>query len=180
MNEQSFLRSGETVLWQGKTKPFGVLDGKDGKAILKQWIIGAVIVLGLIAVYYAGARQPSALPGCTLLAVLAAMIVIPFVEHGSILGQRYYLTSERAVLVHGKRVSAMERADIDVCRAFERADGSTTLAFGEEVCDAGEKSLRHYGLYPATTLDENGKTRVTGMSFFGVDRAQEFLELMKR
>ena len=64
-NLDSILSPDERVIWQSETKPFGILDGKEGKKVLRQWVVSSIAaaVLAVLIALYGNAtvtvRRPS-------------------------------------------------------------------------------------------------------------------------
>lgn len=174
MSKPTFeLRAGERVLWEGKTKPFSILSGADGRAILRQWLIGAGMIAAILALYITGTRSLEYTPIVVLCATLAVMLAIPFVERARLMRQRYYLTNERAVLVTlGGHAASMERGRIDEWRLC--GQGTTaSLVLGGALRHEKDKEMRYLGLYPEVKRAPGEEPFIDGMVFFGVENAQE-------
>ena len=174
------LRSGERVLWEGKTEPFGVLSGPAGRAILRQWLIGAGMIAAILALYVTGTRYLSAVPIVTLCLTMAAMLVIPFLERARLLRRRYYITNERAIVASGSRAASMERAAIDEYRLCEGRDGAKSVVLGSALRHEPDKELRYLGLYPEVNREPGQAPFIDGMVFYGVEDAEAVKRALAR
>ena len=92
------LRKSETVAWESPTLHFGILDGKEGRKTLMQWTISTICYAAILAVY---AAHDSITPRFFILLsiVYGALIITPILSYRTILGQRYFITNERIILI---------------------------------------------------------------------------------
>ncbi len=166
------LRPGELVLWQGQAKQFGVLSGPDGRAILRQWLIGAGMLAAILTLYVTSTRYRETAPIVFLAGAMAVLLVVPFWERSRILRQRYYITNERAIVVAGGRhVTSMERGAIDEYR-LSGENGSESLVLGSALHDEPNAELRHLGLYPTVHREPDSKPVISGMVFYHIENAK--------
>lgn len=175
------LRQGESVVWQGKTADFPLLDeGSKGK-ILRTWILTAAVAVGLLALYCS--RNDSWSMGFIglVLAIAAFIILSPVLERGSLRGQRCYITGQRAILVtRSHDFYAMELGDVDDFQLFRNGDSGDCLVLGSGVFGDVKKQLRWRACHPLTDAQNHGGVEtVCGMIFYGLTNADAAAELLE-
>lgn len=184
-NLMNQLRQGESVVWQGKTADFPLLDEANKGRILRTWILTVAAATGLLALYCS--RNDSWSMGFVglVLAIAAFIILSPVLERGSLRGQSYYLTDQRAILVtRSHDVYAMELGNIDDFHLCRGTEGGDCLVLGSGVFGDVKKQLRWRACHPLTDAQNHGGVEtVCGMIFYGVtnvDAAAELLEARSR
>ena len=85
------------------TKPFPLLERDAKVLILAKWI-GSVTVSAIILALYMSNNPDWSLKVVGVILLIAALLVIsPFMEKRSIMGQEYWITDQRAVLLSRDR-----------------------------------------------------------------------------
>ena len=182
-NLNDLLRPGERVLWHGKTKPFGILAGREGKLTRLQWILSTVCIAAIIGLVLAFGNATASVIGLLLL-LLAILIAAPLLSHRSILTQEYFITNERVLLVKPNvGANAIERADVDDCRVMPVDPQGEALVIGSSLFPEGSKQLRWRSLHPKLgryARSYDGLTVAEGLVFYNVDHADEALALLQK
>ena len=111
---QLYLRGGERVCWHGATKSFPLLERDARFLILGKWI-GTVLASGVILGLYIGNNLDLSVKVVGLVLPVAALLIdSPFLEKRSVLGQEYWITDQRAILMsRDKTFCSMELSNID-------------------------------------------------------------------
>ena len=176
------LEPGETVLWESKTLPFKILDGKEGRQVLLQWVLSTVgILIFLVLILTVGNKSAAAI--ALLLVLLATLLLSPMLSYRRTQRQAYYITDRRALLVKPDgTVNAIERTEIDDCRLMPLDHGGVSLVVGSTLFPEGDKQLRWRSLHPKlghTAKSYEGLTMAEGMVFYNIERAEEAFRLLR-
>ena len=179
---RGILREGELVLWQGRTEVFPLLAGDAKAQILGKWIgtvIAAIVILGLY-IGNAGGRSMGMI--LAVLGVAVVLLVSPFVEQRSILRQRYWITSQRVILISGDQtVYFMEFAGID---DFQTVTGKTeygSLVLGSCVFEDIKRQLRWRACHPKTDAQSSSTSgSALGLVLFNLKDCRAAEELLRQ
>ena len=116
---KEYLRDGEQVCWHGVTKPFPLLERDAKVLILAKWT-GSVVVSAIILGLYMGNNPDWSLKVVGVILLIAALLVVsPFMEERSILGQEYWITDQRAILLSRDRTFySIELSELDGFRLW--------------------------------------------------------------
>jgi hypothetical protein len=164
---KDYLRPGEQILWESRTIPFKLLGKWDKGRILRSWIITAVCFVVIMAVYFRFNANPSAgLIG--LFVLIAAMIAVsPVLERQSLLGQRYFITDKRAiVMTRGKSfyyVTLKRAGGGEVISGL--ADGDC-IAIGRGISESARKQLRWQCCHPKRSASAEDHDCVSALAFY--------------
>ena len=122
------LLDGEQVLWEEGTQPFALLEGREGRKALWQWIISTVAFVGLIVLFISQGEVKAGLL-IVLLVLYALLMLSPVLSRKKLLGQRYYLTDRRAILImKDASAYAMDLTGGQEARLFPAPSGPTRAA----------------------------------------------------
>lgn len=170
------LLEGEQVLWEGGTQPFKMLDGREGRNILIQWILSTIICAALI---YLRVSQEMATTRffVIILIIYALFIVTPFVSYKQLLGLRYYLTDKRAILIKANAAVYTMMLDGVNAKVFPVKPGAA-VSIGSEVVDEGEKQLRWRALHALENPGKFDGCNASGLVFYNVERAEAAMRLL--
>ena len=175
---KDYLRRDETLLWASKTKQFSLLDKWSKKKILTNWILTFVCFGGLLAIYFMfnDAPQPGFI-GIVLL--IAAMIVLsPIMERYFLLGQRYFVTDQRVILMtRGKSFYYVKRNKATMVIS-DLADGDC-IAVGRTVFDSVRKQLRWQACHPKRNVATEEHDCVDALVFYCPENAAAGIEALK-
>ena len=174
---ESTLAAGEQVLWEGETQPFKLLDGKEGRRTLLQWIIGTVCCGGFAAFRFAQGEL-TLTTGIVLLVIYAALMLSPIVSYRQLFGQRYFLTDGRAILIKGDgMVYSMKLAGDTAAKLFPVRPGAA-VAIGQAVVEEGDKQLRWRSLHVLENPGQFDGCNASGLVFYNVARAESAIKLL--
>lgn len=172
------LRNNEKIAWESPTLHFGILDGKEGRKTLMQWTISTICYAAILAVY---AAHDSITPRFFILLsiVYGALIITPILSYRTILGQRYFITNERIILIKKDgQVATMERDRINAIRLFPIRPG-TALAFGKSVVEEGDTHLRWRSIHAKENPNNVGGLNANGLVFYNVERAEQAMQMLQ-
>ena len=173
------LRTGEKILWQSGTEPFGLLEGMHGRQVVRRWLLALAAVVSMAALYLAAAREPQRDVPVILALVLAVLLVSPAREWRRLQSQWYALTNQRALLIRGDRmVFSMEMGDIDDAQIVRFSPLETCLLLGSRVVAEPEQQLRWRAAHPMEDVGESPTIR--GLVFYGIRDAERALGLVSR
>lgn len=178
-NTAEDLRRGERVLWESGVQRFGLLDGTQGRQVLRHWLATAsALLVGLIA-YHTLAQHFQQSVIVVLLVIAGVLLVSPVLEWYYIQGQQYILTNQRAILVRGdKTVFAMEIRDIDDAQIVRLSARETCLLLGSQAVAEPLRQLRWRAAHPMEDLEDG--QNVHGLVFYGVRDAERALSLVSQ
>lgn len=182
-NLKFFLRPGERVLWRSQTQPFGILDGKEGRSVLLQWVLSAVGVFGFLALVLAyGNASPSVI--ALLLTLLVILIGAPVLSYRGICSQAYFITDQRVLLIRSDGgANAIERSAVDDCRLMPLEPKGEALVIGSTLFPEGGKQLRWRAMHPKLgryAKSTDGLTVAEGLVFYNVADGGAAVELLKQ
>ena len=178
---ETTLHPDEKIVWESGTMPFKILDGREGKQTLLQWVLSTVCILGLLGIIAAYGNF-SATVVCLLVLLLAVLLVSPLLSYRNTQGQRYYITNERALLAKPDGTFyAIDRSDVDGCKLMKLQPHGVALVVGSTLYDEGDKQLRWRALHPKlghTAKSFEGLTEAEGLVFYNIERADEAARLL--
>lgn len=177
-----YLRENEHVLWQGKTEAFPLLDNATKFQILRKWILTVALSGGLLLAYFHGNPARSAGFIGLVLLVAAVVLISPLVEQRSLMGQRYWITDQRAILMsRDKSFYYMELTDIDDYQLVHDMAAQDCLVLGKCLFGEVHKQLRWRGCHPKIDLQGHGpQDCVMGLVFYCADNLDTAVALLKR
>ena len=165
-----YLRKGENVRWSGRTAPFPLLGDKSREQIVLKWAVTAALTCGFLWLYCA--RDQAVNGKFIALVVLVAGLVIasPWMEQRSIMGQQYFITDQRAILMsRDKTFYSMELNGIDELRRVSLHGEADTLVMGGIIMEDIRKQLRWRACHPNTDMQGQKKQdEALGMVFYGI------------
>ncbi|MBQ2607381.1 MAG: hypothetical protein II587_04630 [Oscillospiraceae bacterium] len=171
------LRESERVLWQGSTEPFRPLSGREARRTLISWAL-SILFLGvpLILLLLRGDQRYGLQIAIAVL--MALPFILPFRNHRLLLAQRYYITSERALLIRSSgEVFSME-LPVHTALYHPEKQGAT-LALGESLLPEGDKQLRWRSLHPKEDTRSGEENAVNGLVFYQPEKAEEAYRLLQ-
>ena len=178
-----FLRPDEHVLWHGRPRAFGITDGKEGKAVLMQWILSAVFIFGFLGLVLAYGRATAPVIGL-LLILLAILVCAPILSYRAVSAQEYVITDQRVMTI--KRdgcANAIERENVDDCKLMPLDFKGMSLVVGSCLFPEGGKQLRWRALHPKLgryAKSDDGLTVAEGLVFYNIPDADAALKLLRK
>lgn len=174
---ETALAGEEHVLWEGETQPFKLLDGKEGRRTLLQWIAGTVCCAGFAAFRFAQGGL-TVTTGAVLLAIYAALMLGPVFSYRQLLGQRYFLTDRRAILIKGDgMVHSMMLTSGTAAKLFPVKPGAA-IAIGAAVVEEGDRQLRWRSLHALENPGQFDGCNASGLVFYNAARAESAVKLI--
>lgn len=176
------LRQGEQVLWQSGTMSFPLLEKGESWKIIGKWIGTVVVTAVLLALYTGQGREWSAKAVAVILLIAAVMLLSPVIERRSLLGQRYWITDQRAILMtRDQTFYYMELPEIDDFQLLRDRTAGDCLVLGECLFEEGERQLRWRACHPKTDLgSDNRRDLAQGLVFFSVENGAAAAECLRR
>lgn len=176
---QESLNEGETILWRGETKPFGLAEGRDGKKVVKKMIASVVIIGALIAAYVGKMEDVKTGLVGILLVAMAALVLSPVSEWTNLKKQKYWITNQRAILVKWTLASfSLPISRVDDYTIIPMENGNSCLVLGSKVVAEGNKQLRWRAVHPLEDSQSAGKI-IDGMVFYNVDNAEAAVSVLE-
>lgn len=179
---QAYLRGGEQVRWHGTTKPFPLLERDARFLILGKWIGTVLVSAGILGLYISNNPEWSWNVVGLVLLVAALLIVSPFLEKRSVLGQEYWITDQRAIFMSRDRTFySMELSDIDDFRLVEDKTQEGTLVLGSGIFEDIDRQLRWRACHPKTNVQSDGPSdRAQGLVFFSVSDSKKAADCLRQ
>lgn len=181
-NLESILYPDEHVIWQSETKPFGILDGKEGKKVLWHCIVSTVVaaVFAVLTALYGNATVTV----CSFLALIYVVVMVtPIRTYRTLQAQEYVITDKRAITVMPRvGAYAIERANITDCALYPLSHSGEALAIGATLRSEGDKQLRwraRNAKLDRFAKSEDGLTYADGLVFYNVNNGSEALNILK-
>lgn len=176
---EGYLRQGEQVRWQSGTKEFALLERGEGWKIIGKWIGTVIVTAALLALYTGQGRDWSAKAVAAILVIAVLLLLSPVIERRSLLGQRYWITDQRAVLMtRDQTFYCMELSEIDDFQLLRDRTAGDCLVLGKCLFDE-EGQLRWRACHPKTDSQSDGRRgEAQGLVFFSVENGAEALECL--
>jgi len=167
------LRDGEQILWQGQSEPFALMDqGTRGK-ILAKWIGSVVAAVVILVVYYTMNHEKKIGVAIAVLAIAALLIVSPFMERKKIVGSRYYVTNQRAIMdLSGGDVFFINVEDIDGMKVVGDVAEKECVVIHSILFEEIYKQLRWRACHPKAVESSSEQGKVMGLVFYNLKDAQ--------
>lgn len=168
---RNYLREGEQVRWQSGTKPFALLEKGESWKIIGKWIGTVVVTIVLLALYTGQGREWDAKAVALILLIAVLMLLSPLFERYSLLGQRYWITDQRAVLMTRDRTFYyMELPEIDDFQLLRDKTAGDCLVLGSCLFGEVDRQLRWRSCHPKTDSQNDGRRgEAQGLAFFSVE-----------
>lgn len=181
-NLDSILSPDERVIWQSETKPFGILDGKEGKKVLRQWVVSS-IAAAVLAVLIALYGNATVTVYFLLVLIYVAVMVTPIRTYRTLQAQEYVITNKRAIIVMPRvGAYAIERANITDCALYPISHSGEAIAIGATLRAEGDKQLRWRAMNAKLdrfARSEDGLTYADGLVFYNVSNGSEAVNILK-
>lgn len=165
-----YLRKGENVRWSGRTAPFPLLGDRAREQIVLKWVVTAALTCGFLWLYCARDQAVNGKLIALVVLVAGLVIVSPWMEQRSIMGQQYFITDQRAILMsRDKTFYSMELNGIDELRRVSLHGEADTLVMGGIIMEDIRKQLRWRACHPKTDMQGQKKQdEALGMVFYGI------------
>ena len=166
-----YLRKGETVRWQSGTKPFPPLEKGETWRIVGKWIGTVAATAALLILYTGQGREWSAKAVALILLIAVLLLLSPVIEHHSLLGQRYWITDQRVILMtRDQTFYYMELPEIDDFRLLQDRTSGDCLVVGECIFEEVDRQLRWRACHPKTEIQNDSQRGVAqGLALFSVE-----------
>lgn len=167
---EGYLRQGEQVRWQSGTVEFPLLERGESWKIIGKWI-GTVIAAAALLVLYTGQGREWSVKAVAVILLIAALLVLsPVIERRSLLGQRYWITDQRAILMTWDQTFyCMELSEIDDFRLLRDRTAGDCLVLGSCLFEDADRQLRWRSCHPKTDSQNDGRRDAAqGLAFFSV------------
>lgn len=176
-----YLREGETVRWSGRTAPFPLMGERTREQIIFKWVATAAATCALLGTY---CSRDGALSWKFIgLVVFVALLIIatPWIEQGSIMKQKYFVTNQRVIfLMRDKSMFYMELSELDGVQRVSLNGEADTLVLGSVIFEDIRRQLRWRACHPKTNLQgQEGQDKAIGLVLYGIrdaDIAQSLLQ----
>ncbi len=177
---EKYLRQGEQVRWQSGTKDFSLLERGEGGKIIGKWISTVIVTAALLALYTGQGREWSAKAVAVILVIAVLLLISPVIERRSLLGQRYWITDQRAILMtRDQTFYCMELEEIDDFQLLRDRTAGDCLVLGGCLFEEGQ--LRWRACHPKTDSQSDGRRgEAQGLVFFSVENGTEAAECLRR
>jgi len=175
------LRDGEQILWQGKCEPFALMDqGTRGK-ILAKWIGSVVASAVILGVYYTMNHEKKIGVAIAVLAIAALLIVSPFAERKKIVGSRYYVTNQRAIMSFADGDAFfINTEDIDGMKVVGDVAEKECIVIHSVLFDEIYKQLRWRACHPKAVESTSEQGKVMGLVFYNLKDAQAAVAALEK
>ena len=155
---ESHLRQGERVCWQSGTKAFPLLEKGESWKIIGKWIGTVAAAAALLALYTGQGREWSVNAVAVILLIAVLMLLSPVIERYSLLGQRYWITDQRAILMtRDQTFYYMELLEIDDFQLLRDRTAGDCLVLGGCLFEEVDRQLRWRACHPKTDIQNDSQ-----------------------
>lgn len=179
---KDYLRQGEQVRWQSGTAPFPLLEKGEGWKIIGKWIGTVVAAAALLILYTGQGREWSVKAVAVILLIAGLLLLSPVFERYSLLGQRYWITDQRAILMtRDQTFYYMELSEIDDFRLLRDRTAGDCLILGGCLFEEVARQLRWRACHPKTDIQNDSQRGLAqGLAFFSVEDGAKAVECLRR
>ena len=179
---ESHLRQGERVCWQSGTKAFPLLEKGESWKIIGKWIGTVAAAAALLALYTGQGREWSVKAVAVILLIAVLMLLSPVIERYSLLGQRYWITDQRAILMtRDQTFYYMELLEIDDFQLLRDRTAGDCLILGGCLFEEVDRQLRWRACHPKTDIQNDSQRGLAqGLAFFSVEDGAKAAECLRR
>lgn len=177
-----YLRQGERIRWQSGTEPFPLLEKGEGGKIIGKWIGTAVVTVALLTLYIGQVPEWSVKVAAAILVIAVMLALSPVMERWSLLGQRYWITDQRAILMTRDRsFYAIELPELDDFRLLSGRTAGDCLVLGGCLLEEVDRQLRWRACHPKTDVQNDSQRGVAqGLAFFSVENGAGAVECLRQ
>ena len=179
---ERYLREGERICWQSGTAPFPLLESGERWKIIGKWIGTVVATAALLALYIGQGREWSVKAVALILLIAVLMLLSPVIERRSLLGQRYWITNQRAILMTmDQTFYYMELSEIDDFQLLRDRTVGDCLILGGCLFEEVDRQLRWRACHPKTDIQNDSQRGLAqGLAFFSVENGAGAAECLRR
>ncbi len=178
---RNYLRQGEQVRWQSGTAPFPLLEKGESWKIIGKWVGTVIATAALLALYTGQGREWSVKAVAVILLIAALLLLSPVIERYSLLGQRYWITNQRAILVtRDQTFYYMELSEIDDFQLLRDRTAGDCLVLGGCLFEEVDRQLRWRACHPKTDIQNDSQRGLAqGLAFFSVEDGAKAAECLR-
>lgn len=179
---EGYLRPGEQVRWQSGTTAFPLLEKGESVKIVGKWI-GTVVATAVLLVLYTGQGREWSVKAVAVILLIAVLLILsPMIERRSLLGQRYWITDQRAILMtRDQTFYYMELSDIDDFQLLQDRTAGDCLVLGGCLLEEVDRQLRWRACHPKTDVQNDSQRGVAqGLAFFSVENGAGAVECLRQ
>ena len=179
---ERYLREGERICWQSGTAPFPLLESGERWKIIGKWIGTVAATAALLALYTGQGREWSVKAVALILLIAVLMLLSPVIERRSLLGQRYWITNQRAILMTmDQTFYYMELSEIDDFQLLRDRTVGDCLILGGCLFEEVDRQLRGRACHPKTDIQNDSQRGLAqGLAFFSVENGAGAAECLRR
>lgn len=179
---ERYLRQGERVRWQSGTTSFPLLEKGESWKIIVKWAGTVLATAALLALYIGQGQEWSIKAVAVILLIAAVMLLSPVIERRSLLGQRYWITDQRAILMtRDQTFYYMELSEIDDFQLLRNRTTGDCLVLGGCLFEEVERQLRWRSCHPKTDSQNDGRRgEALGLAFFSVEDGAGAAECLRQ
>lgn len=172
--EQAFdryLREGEQVRWTSGTKEFPLFEKGETWKIVGKWTGTVTVTAALLVLYTAKGGEWNLKAMAVILLIAVSLLLSPLIERRSLLGQRYWITDQRAILMTRDRTFYyMELSEIDDFQLLRDRTAGDCLVLGRCLFEEVDRQLRWRACHPKMDSQSDGRRgEAQGLAFFSVE-----------
>ena len=179
---ERYLREGERICWQSGTAPFPLLESGERWKIIGKWIGTVAATAALLVLYTGQGREWSVKAVALILLIAVLMLLSPVIERRSLLGQRYWITNQRAILMtRDQTFYYMELSEIDDFQLLRDRTAGDCLVLGGCLFEEVDRQLRWRACHPKTDIQNDSQRGLAqGLAFFSVENGAGAAECLRR
>ena len=179
---EGYLRQGEQVRWQSGTKDFSLLEKGERWKIIGKWIGTVAAAAAILALYTGQGREWSIKTVAAILVIAVLLLLSPVIERRSLLGQRYWITDQRAILMtRDQTFYCMELPEIDDFQLLRDRAAGDCLVLGGCLFEEVDRQLRWRACHPKTDIQNDSQRGLAqGLAFFSVENGAGAAECLRR
>ena len=136
----------------------------------------------LLALYTGQGREWSVKAVAVILLIAVLMLLSPVIERYSLLGQRYWITDQRAILMtRDQTFYYMELLEIDDFQLLRDRTAGDCLVLGGCLFEEVDRQLRWRACHPKTDIQNDSQRGLAqGLAFFSVEDGAKAAECLRR
>ena len=180
----AILAKEESLEWASRPEPFETVDATNKKALIRRWLLCAVVGIALIVIYIIAASKSDSAGITPIIPIVIAVVaiyiaVLPFLDARTIRRKKtFVLTNRRAILYESdSNLKSFPFENMDEVKIIRKGGNLCDVLFGSAAIKRPYYKIRLTALMPRESM-KDADSFVRGMAFYNVTGADRIKSLI--